>query len=140
AACGSLASSALATDGYFVQGFGAVNSSLGGAATAGNDQDLIGSIYKNPATGVLFADHTASIDFGDIIPSVKTDSSVAALGLKGSTDSTINGVPYLSLMASWKSSNPNLAFFAGAVSEAGLSFHAATSATNPVFMPQPGAA
>ena len=51
AACGSLASSALATDGYFVQGFGAVNSSLGGAATAGNDQDLIGSIYKNPATG-----------------------------------------------------------------------------------------
>jgi long-chain fatty acid transport protein len=140
AACGSLASSALATDGYFVQGFGAVNSSLGGAATAGNDQDLIGSIYKNPATGVLFADHTASIDFGDIIPSVQTDSSFAALGLKGSSDSTINGVPYLSLMASWKSSNPNLAFFAGAVSEAGLSFHAATSTTNPVFMLQPGAA
>ena len=140
AVCGSLASSAFATDGYFVQGFGAVNASLGGAATAGNDQDLIGSIYKNPANGVLFADRTGSIVFGDIIPSVQINSSVAALGLKGSSNSTINGVPYMSLMASWKSSNPNLAWFAGAVSEAGLSFHAATSATNPVFMPQAGAA
>ncbi len=62
-----------ATDGYFVQGFGAVNSSLGGAATAGNSQDLIGSIYKNPATGILFADRTASVIFGDIIPSARID-------------------------------------------------------------------
>jgi long-chain fatty acid transport protein len=140
AVSGSLASSAFATDGYFVQGFGAVNSALGGAATAGNDQDLIGSIYKNPATGVLFADRTGSIVFGDIIPSVETDSSITALGLHGSSDSTINGVPYLSLMSSWKSSNPNVAFFAGAVSEAGLSFHSATSTTNPIFMPQAGSA
>ena len=50
--------SALATDGYFVQGFGAVNSSLGGAATAGNSDDLIGSIDKNRASGILFADRT----------------------------------------------------------------------------------
>ena len=139
AACGVLVSPALATDGYFVQGFGAVNSALGGAATAGNDQDLIGSIYKNPATAILFADRTASIVFGDIIPSVRIDSSVNALGLSGTSDSTINGVPYLSLMTSWKSSNPELTWFAGEVSEAGLSFHAATSATNPVFFPQAGA-
>jgi long-chain fatty acid transport protein len=139
AACGSLATSAFATDGYFVQGFGAVNSALGGAGTAGNDQDLIGSIYKNPANGLLFADRTASVVFGDIIPSVEVDSSVKSLGLSGSSNSTIDGVPYLSLMTSWKSSNPDLGFFAGAVSEAGLSFHAATSATNPIFMPQVGA-
>lgn len=139
AACCVPISPALATDGYFIQGFGAVNASLGGAATAGNDQDVIGSIYKNPATAVLFADHTASIVFGDIIPNVKIDSSVAGLGLKGSSDSTINGVPYLSLMTAWKSSDPSMAWFAGAVSEAGLSFHAATSATNPIFFPQPGA-
>ena len=128
-----------ATDGYFVQGFGAVNSALGGAATAGNTDDLIGSIYKNPATGILFADRTGSIVFGDIIPSARIDSSVAALGLKGTSDSTVNGVPYLSLMASWKGSDPSLSWFAGAVSEAGLSFHAATSATNPIFFPQAGA-
>ncbi len=140
AACAVLSTPAQATDGYFVQGFGAVNSSLGGAATAGNDQDLIGSIYKNPATAVMFADRTASIVFGDIIPSVRINSSVAGLGLNGSSESTINGVPYLSLMASWKGSTPDTAWFAGAVSEAGLSFHAAMSATNPVFFPQPGAA
>ena len=139
AAIGSLASSAFATDGYFVQGFGAVNSALGGAATGGNDQDLIGSIYKNPANGVLFADRTGSVVFGDIIPDVEVDSSIKSLGLSGSSKSTINGVPYISLMASWKSSNPNIAWFAGAVSEAGLSFHAATSSTNPIFMPQVGA-
>jgi long-chain fatty acid transport protein len=130
--------SALATDGYFVQGFGAVNSSLGGAATAGNSDDLIGSIYKNPASGILFADRTASIVFGDIIPSARVDSSVGALGLNGTSNSTVNGVPYLSLMTSWKSSDPGLAWFAGAVSEAGLSFHAATSTTNPIFFPQAG--
>ena len=135
-----LAPPLLATDGFFVQGFGAVNSALGGAATAGNDQDLIGSIYKNPANGILFADHTISIVFGDIIPSAQVDSSVAALGLNGTSKSTINNVPYLSLMTIWKASDPNMAWFAGVVSEAGLSFHAATSATNPIFFPQAGAA
>jgi long-chain fatty acid transport protein len=137
-ALGAFVPTALATDGYFVQGFGAVNSSLGGAATAGNDQDLIGSIYKNPANAVLFADRTASITFGDIVPDVQTSSSVAALGLNGTSKSTVNGVPYLSLMATWKAAD--LSWFAGAVSEAGLSFHSPTSATNPIFFPQAGAA
>ena len=140
AACGLLVSPALATDGYFVQGFGAVNSALGGAATGGNDQDLIGSIYKNPASALLFADRTGSIVFGDIIPQVRVNSSVSALGLNGTSNSTVDGVPYLSLMASWKSTDSQLAWFAGAVSEAGLSFHAAASTTNPIFMPQAGAA
>jgi len=135
-----LVSPLFATDGYFVQGFGAVNSSLGGAATAGNDQDLVGSIYKNPATAVLFQDRTASIVFGDIIPNAQVDSSVAALGLNGTSKSTVNGVPYFDLMAEWRAGDPNTAYFAGLVSEAGLSFHAATSATNPVFFPQAGAA
>src|SRR5271157_1612343 len=117
AACGVIVSPALATDGYFVQGFGAVNAALGGAATAGNDQDLIGSIYKNPATAVLFPDRTASIAFGDIMPSIKIDSSVAALGLSGTSNSTVNNVPYLSLMTNWKSANPDLTWFAGVVSE-----------------------
>ena len=40
AALGFAPFTALATDGYFVQGFGAVNSALGGAATAGNADDL----------------------------------------------------------------------------------------------------
>lgn len=136
----ALAPRAKATDGYFVQGFGAVNSSLGGAGTAGNDEDLIGSIYKNPANAVLFPDRTASVVFGDIIPSVRTDSSVAGLGLSGSSKSTIGGVPYLSLMASWKAVDPSLTWFAGAVSEAGLSFHSPESFTNPIFFPQAGAA
>ncbi len=140
AACALLVPSVFATDGYFIQGFGAVNSSLGGAAAAGNDQDLIGSIYKNPATALLFADRTASIVFGDIMPDAQVDSSVSALGLSGSSQSTSKNVPYLSLMASWKPNGGNLAWFAGAVSEAGLSFHAATSSSNPVFFPQSGAA
>ncbi len=129
-----------ATDGYFVQGFGAVNSSLGGTATAGNDQDLIGSIYKNPANAVLFPGGTASVAFGDIIPSAKIDSSVAAVHMSDSSKSTVSGVPYLSLMASWQSADTRTTWFVGAVSEAGLSFHAASSTTNPVFFMQSGAA
>lgn len=134
-----LISTALATDGYFTQGFGAVNSGLGGAATAGNDQDQIGSIYKNPANALLFADRTASVVVGDIIPNARVASAVTAVGLNGSSDSTIHGVPYADLMASWKSPDSNIAWFAGAVSEAGLSFHAATSTTNPIFTLQQGA-
>lgn len=138
-ACGLCLPHARATDGYFLQGFGAVNASLGGAATAGNDQDLIGSIYKNPATAVLFPDREASIVFGDVIPSVRTSSSVAALGLAGSSDSTVSGVPYVSLMTTWKGADASQIWFAGVVSEAGLSFHSPTSGTNPIFFPQPGA-
>ncbi len=132
--------SLLATDGYFTQGFGAVNSALGGAATAGNDQDLIGSLYKNPATGVLFGERTFSIVFGDILPNARIDSSVQALGLAGSSKSTVANVPYLDLMATWREGDPGTLWFAGAVSEAGLSFHAAASATNPIFFTQAGAA
>ena len=140
AALGALVPAAHATDGYFVQGFGAVNSALGGAGTGGNDQDLIGSIYKNPANAVLFPDRTASFAFGDIIPSVTTSSTVAAVGLNGSSTSTVNGVPYLSLMTTWKGSDPSLTWFAGAVSEAGLSFHSPETTSNPIFFPQAGAA
>ena len=139
AALGFAPFTALATDGYFVQGFGAVNSALGGAATAGNADDLIGSLYKNPANAALFPDRTASIVFGDIFPKATTSSSVAAVGLNGSSSSTISGVPYGSLMAVWRGSVPGQAYFAGAVSEAGLNFHAASSTTNPVFFPQAGA-
>ena len=103
------------------------------APLVGNDEDQIGSIYKNPANALLFADHTASVVFGDIIPNARIDSSVTAVGLKGSSDSTVKGVPYLDVMASWKRPDSNIAWFAGAVSEAGLSFHAATSTTNPIF-------
>ena len=128
-----------ATDGYFVQGFGAVNASLGGAATAGNDQDLIGSIYKNPASAALFQDRTGSIVFGDIIPDAQITSSVAGVGMSGTSKSTVNGVPYLSMMFNWKDDHSGISWFAGAVSEAGLSFHAPQSTTNPVFFMQPGA-
>lgn len=131
---------AFATDGYFLQGFGAVNAAVGGAATAGNDQDLIGSIYKNPATAVLFPEREASIVFGDILPNVNTSSSVAGLGLSGSSKSTVSNVPFLSVMTTWKLGDPSMVWFAGAVSEAGLSFHAPQSLTNPIFFMQPGAA
>lgn len=140
AACLLSAPRVFATDGYFLQGFGAVNAALGGAATAGNDQDLIGSLYKNPADGILFADRTAAIVFGDIRPNVETDSTFGELDMSGSSKSTVSNVPYLSLMGVWKSANPDLAWFVGAVSEAGLSFHAAESTTNPVFFQQPGSA
>ena len=143
AVVGGLRPAAFPTDGYFVQGFGAVNSALGGAATAGNAEDLIGSIYKNPANGILFSDRTASVAFGDILPTATIGSSVVipayGINLNGSSSSTVDEVPYLSLMANWRTKDASLAWFAGVVSEAGLSFHVPQSMTNPVFMPQPGA-
>jgi long-chain fatty acid transport protein len=136
---GLLAPVTRATDGYFVQGFGAVNASLGGAATGGNDQDLIGSIYKNPANAGLFQDRTGSIVIGDILPNAQITSSVAAVGMSGTSKSTVSDVPYLSMMFNWKDDKSGLDWFAGAVSEAGLNFHVGQSTTNPVFFMQQGA-
>ena len=128
----------LAGNGYFLHGIGAVNESLGGAATAGNTQDLLGSLHKNPANASLFRGTAAAVSLGIILPDVTFDSSVDALGMSGSSDSEVDTIPAAGLGAVYHGTDSPVAYYAAIFTEAGLHLDVAQSYTNPVFFPQPG--
>lgn len=130
---------ASAANGYFLHGTGAVNESLGGAATAGNIQDLIGSLYRNPANAMLFEKNAVSISLGAIFPEVTIDSSVDALGLEGTSDSDVDLIPLGNLGMVFGSPDRPSAYYVAVIGEAGLHLDIPKSGTNPVFIPQAGA-
>jgi long-chain fatty acid transport protein len=127
-----------AANGYFLHGYGPVNESLGCTGVAGNTQDVVGSIYRNPANGILFDGNTASIGIGSIYPNVTINSSVDALGASGSSDSMVSYIIGSNTGLVFKNKNSQTAFFLGIIGEAGLHLDIAQSGTNPMFMPQAG--
>ena len=129
----------LATNGYFVHGVGAVNESLGGAATAGNTQDLLGSLNKNPANAGLFKGSSAAVSLGVILPDVTIDSSVDALGMSGSSDSEVDTIPLADIGFVHNDTSTPVAYYMAIFAEAGLHLDLAQSYTNPVLFPQAGA-
>ena len=130
--------SSLAASGYFVHGAGAVNEALGGAATAGNNQDLLGSLYRNPANAKIFKEKSACINIGAIFPDITVDSSVNALGLKGSSDTTNDAIPLCNLGVVFSDNSSPFAGYIALIGESGISLKVPQSSTNPVFMAQAG--
>lgn len=129
-----------ATNGYFLPGVGAVNESLGGAATAGNVQDVVGSLHRNPANAVLFDGRVSAINFGVIFPEVTANSSVDMLGLSGSTDSDVDTIPIASMGIVFHDKNSPMAYYFGLIGEAGISLDFSQGSTNPLFIAQAGKA
>ena len=68
-------SAAIAQAGHVFQGVGAVNMSMGGAATA-QPLDISGSLYWNPATISNFNDNILKLDVGLFFSSDLTISSI----------------------------------------------------------------
>ena len=129
----------LASNGYFLHGVGAVNEALGGAATAGNVQDVLGSLYRNPASAVLFNEKAAAISFGAIFPDVTVDSAVTALGLSGSSESDVDLIPLGNLGVVCGDPGRATAYYVAVIGEAGLHLDIPESRSNPIFIPQAGA-
>lgn len=127
-----------AGNGYFLHGVGAVNESLGGAAVAGNSQDLVGSLHRNPANGILFDGRIASVNLGALFPKVTINSSVTPLGLSGSSDSDVDFIPCVDLGIVFNDNNTPTAFYFAVISEDGVYLDMPESTTNPIFMPQAG--
>jgi long-chain fatty acid transport protein len=127
-----------ATNGYFLHGVGPVNDALGGAAVAGNAQDLLGSIHRNPANGSLFTGDVAAIGLGAIFPDATINSSVDALGLTGSSSSEVDVIPFLNMGMVLNSETSSLTYYAAVISEAGLHLDIPASTTNPIFIHQAG--
>jgi long-chain fatty acid transport protein len=129
-----------AGNGYFLHGIGPVNEALGGAGVAGNPQDVMGSIYRNPANGILFDGRKASAGFGAILPNTTVNSSVDLLGVRGSSDSGVDIVPCSNIGLVLKSKNKQTAYYLAMIGEAGLHLDILESTGNPIFMPQAGKA
>lgn len=128
----------LASNGYFLHGAGAVNESMGGAATAGNSQDLLGSLYRNPANADLFDGNVFSTSLGVILPDVTIKSSVSALGLSGSSDSEVDTIPIFHMGLVHSGDNNSVSYYAAIIAEAGLHLDIPQSQTNPIFIAQAG--
>ncbi len=127
-----------AANGYFLHGIGAVNESLGGAATAGNTQDLIGSLYRNPATAGLFHGKIGSVSLGGILPDATIESTVDALGMSDSSDSEVDFIPLANLGAVFNDDGSSRAWYFALIGEAGLHLNMLQSDTNPIFVAQEG--
>ncbi|PID40634.1 MAG: hypothetical protein CR984_02195 [Proteobacteria bacterium] len=129
-----------ATNGYFAHGVGSVNEALGGAGTAGNAQDLLGSLYRNPANSALFDKRLASISLEAIFPDATISSSVAMLNASGTSESDVRYIPVANLGMVFGNDDSPFSCFAAFISEGGLHLDIKESFTNPIFLPQAGAA
>ncbi|SMD09896.1 Long-chain fatty acid transport protein [Desulfocicer vacuolatum DSM 3385] len=127
-----------ASYGYFLHGAGAVNDSLGGAATAGNKQDLLGSLYRNPANATLFEGRIASVSVGAVFPDATINSSVSALGMTGSSDSTVDVIPLSNLGVVFNDKTRPMAYYFAIIGEAGLHLDLPQSFSNPICVSQAG--
>ncbi len=128
----------LAANGYFLHGIGAVNESMGGAATAGNPQDLLGSLYRNPANANLFYGYLFSMSLGVIISDATVESSFSTLGITGSSDSDADTIPAGHLGMVFNGDNSPFSYYVAVVGEAGSYLDIPQSETNPIFIAQQG--
>ncbi|MCF1191593.1 outer membrane protein transport protein [Mangrovimonas sp. AS39] len=133
-----------AQSGHIMQGVGAVNMSMGGAAT-GQPLDISGALQWNPAAISQFDHNTLKLDVGLFFSSPKLYSTVPEFGqdgqptgnfFSGSTadDRGSSVMPNLAYIWSKEGSKHTFGFSAFGISGFGVTFP--ESMTNPVNMPQ----
>jgi long-chain fatty acid transport protein len=139
------ASPALAQEGFVLTGVGAVNRSMGGAATAA-PLDASGALYWNPAT--ITGLPRSEMEFGleVLYPQSRVSSSIPAgalgngvppVGLAGSTRGENGVFPLPSFGLVYRSDDPSLVYGLGVFAAGGFSADYAADPTNPVFSPRP---
>ncbi len=132
-----LTSFAMAQTGHIMQGVGAVNMSMGGAAT-GQPLDISGAMQWNPAALSTFDGSILRFDIGAFSSSPKLYSTVPTPGgpFSGSTedDRGISPMPALSFAWGDKDSKHTFGVSAFGISGFGVTFP--QSSTNPINFPQ----
>lgn len=115
-----------AQSGHIMQGIGAVNMSMGGAATA-QPTDINGAIQWNPAAIAVFDGKIASISIGAFYASPELSSSIPA-GMMGAGSPAVNGTvedelgmsPMPALAFVWSKPNSNHTFGASVFGVSGF--------------------
>ena len=129
-----LATPAAATDGHFLHGIGAVNSSMGGAGVA-QPKSLLGSFYLNPAG--LMAFDGARMEFGfEMFKADRTVSSTVG-PYSGATRSKSEYTPVPAMGVSYRLKNDKVVIGLGAVGVGGFGVDYPQDNTNPVLGPPP---
>ncbi|MEP1093654.1 MAG: outer membrane protein transport protein [Cyclobacteriaceae bacterium] len=139
-----LSTVALAQTGHLMQGAGAVNMSMGGAATA-QPLDITGALQWNPAAISTFDRNIIKFDIGLFFSSPELNSTVPefdAFGqptgnfFSGTTkdDRGISPMPALAMV--WGKADSRHTFGASAIGIAGFGVTFPESTSNPITMPQ----
>ncbi len=127
-------SAALATDGHFLHGVGAINSSMGGVGVA-SPSSILGAFYLNPAG--LLAFHGTAIELGfELFKPDRTLSSTAGPN-SGSTRSTSQFVPVPAFGWSREVIDEKLVVGVGGLGIGGFGVDYPVDPTNPVLAPRP---
>jgi long-chain fatty acid transport protein len=87
----TVAQPAAATDGHFLHGVGAINSTMGGVGIA-MPADVLGAVYTNPAGLMAFENTRADFSFEMFKPTMSL-SSTHPMGFSGSTKGTTEFTP-----------------------------------------------
>lgn len=123
--------------GHIMQGIGAINMSMGGAAT-GQPLDINGALHWNPASISVFDSRIFSANAGLFFSSPELSSTVPTPSgsMRGVTkdDRGISIMPALAMLWGKKNSNHRFGISAFGISGFGVTFP--ESATNPINMPQ----
>ena len=138
------ATAAFSQAGHIMQGVGAVNMSMGGAAT-GQPIDISGAIQWNPASLSTFDEKTIKFDLGLFFSSPELSSTVpefddtgAPTGnfFSGTTkdDRGVSPLPALAMV--WGKEGSRHTFGASAFGISGFGVTFPESTTNPINMPQ----
>ena len=134
---GAAATPALATDGHFLHGVGAINSSMGGAGVAA-PRSLLGAFYLNPAGLSLFRGTRMEFGFEMFLADRTVSSSFGPLS--GSTTSTSEYTPVPAMGLSMQL-NDRVTVGLGGLGVGGFGVdYAASSPTaspNPILLPEP---
>ena len=135
AAAALLVTPASATDGHFLHGVGAVNSSMGGAGVA-QPRTLLGTFYLNPAG--LMAFDGARMEFGfEMFKADRSVSSDLPGFASGTTRSKSEYTPIPAMGVSYRLDNDKVVIGLGAVGVGGFGVDYPQDNTNPVLGPAP---
>ena len=127
------APAALATDGHFLHGVGAINSAMGGIGVA-SPSSLLGAFYVNPAGLLAFKGTSTELGFEMFKPSRTIESRVGSAS--GSTTSSSEFVPVPAFGWS-RELSPNLVVGVGGLGIGGFGVDYHADPTNPVLAPRP---
>ncbi|NVJ88752.1 MAG: outer membrane protein transport protein [Flavobacteriaceae bacterium] len=131
------ASSLMAQTGHILQGIGAKNLSMGGAAT-GNPIDISGAIHWNPAALSNFETNQLKIDVGFFFSAPELSSTVPTQqGIFSGTTADDRGVSVMPNIAyTWGKEGSKSRFAVSAFGISGFGVTFPESTTNPINMPQ----
>ena len=128
------APAALATDGHFLHGVGAINSAMGGVGVA-TSSSLLGAFYVNPAGLLGFNGTTTELGFEMFRPDRTIESKAGPYGGATASSSQFVPIPAFGWSRELVANHVTIGLAGIGAGGFGVDYH--TDPTNPVLSPRP---